>query len=179
MFEHSRSKVVATIIGLASAAMSVNGSAVHACPTISINDILNGTVKSCTVGDKIFTFNGLDADLAGGFLNITSSGPLYTLEFGNFSPNPVTATIAFTYTVDVISGTEQIVSVGASTGTVTPTTSLPDVSVELIYQNSITGIALPSFTNTITQTPGPLPILGASAAFGFSRKLRKRIKQSA
>jgi hypothetical protein len=28
------------------------------------------------------------------------------------------------------------------------------------------------------QTPGPLPILGAGAAFGFSRKLRKRIKAS-
>lgn len=31
----------------------------------------------------------------------------------------------------------------------------------------------------VTQTPGPLPVLGAGAAFGFSRKLRKRIKQSA
>jgi hypothetical protein len=27
-----------------------------------------------------------------------------------------------------------------------------------------------------TQVPGPLPILGAGAAFGFSRRLRKRIK---
>jgi hypothetical protein len=27
--------------------------------------------------------------------------------------------------------------------------------------------------------PGPLPIFGAAAAFGFSRKLRKRIKNSA
>jgi hypothetical protein len=26
--------------------------------------------------------------------------------------------------------------------------------------------------------PGPLPVLGAAAAFGFSRKLRKRIKSS-
>jgi hypothetical protein len=26
------------------------------------------------------------------------------------------------------------------------------------------------------QTPGPLPVLGAGAAFGFSRKLRSRIK---
>lgn len=38
------------------------------------------------------------------------------------------------------------------------------------------------FDNTLTQTfddskvPGPLSILGAGAAFGFSRKLRKRIK---
>jgi hypothetical protein len=27
--------------------------------------------------------------------------------------------------------------------------------------------------------PGPLPILGVAATFGFSRKLRKRIKNSA
>ena len=39
------------------------------------------------------------------------------------------------------------------------------------------------FTNTITQAPippdqvpGPLPLLGAATAFGFSRKLRARIK---
>ena len=30
-----------------------------------------------------------------------------------------------------------------------------------------------------TSAPGPLPIFGAAAAFGFSRKLRKRIKTSA
>jgi phospholipase/lecithinase/hemolysin len=29
-----------------------------------------------------------------------------------------------------------------------------------------------------TRVPGPLPVLGAAAAFGFSRKLRKRIKSS-
>ncbi|MEB3155812.1 MAG: hypothetical protein VKO26_00040 [Cyanobacteriota bacterium] len=31
-------------------------------------------------------------------------------------------------------------------------------------------------TNTVRNVPGPLPILGAGAAFGFSRKLRGRIK---
>jgi hypothetical protein len=178
MFKHSRFKVVATIIGLASAAMSVNGSAVHACPTIPINDIISGAVKSCSVGDKTFTFSGLDTDLAGGSLNIIANGPLYTLAFEGFSPNPVTATIGFSYIVDVISGPEKIISAGASTGTIL-NTPLPDTSVELIYSNFVNNSPLPSFTNTITQTPGPLPILGAGAAFGFSRKLRKRIKQSA
>ena len=33
-------------------------------------------------------------------------------------------------------------------------------------------------TSQSTAVPGPLPILGAGAAFGFSRKLRKRIKQA-
>lgn len=34
-------------------------------------------------------------------------------------------------------------------------------------------------TNIPTSVPGPLPILGAAAAFGLSRKLRNRIKQVA
>ena len=33
-------------------------------------------------------------------------------------------------------------------------------------------------TPTAAPVPGPLPALGAAAAFGFSRKLRKRIKRS-
>jgi hypothetical protein len=30
-----------------------------------------------------------------------------------------------------------------------------------------------------TPTPGPVPLLGAAAAFGYSRKLRNRIQKSA
>jgi hypothetical protein len=41
---------------------------------------------------------------------------------------------------------------------------------------------LTSFTDIISQTtappvPGPLPVLGAAAAFGYSRKLRSRIQR--
>ncbi len=36
-----------------------------------------------------------------------------------------------------------------------------------------------SFQLTLFQTPGPLPVLGAGVAFGFSRKLRNRIKHVA
>ena len=42
--------------------------------------------------------------------------------------------------------------------------------------------ALTSFTNTFRQkqdVPGPLPLMGAGMALGFSRKLRSRIKTSA
>jgi hypothetical protein len=48
----------------------------------------------------------------------------------------------------------------------------------LYITDTYTGTAsagLDNFINTY-QTPGPLPILGAGAAFGFSRKLRSRIK---
>jgi hypothetical protein len=46
------------------------------------------------------------------------------------------------------------------------------------YVVSGTDVGIDKVTNTFTQTPGPLPILGAGAAFGFSRKLRRRIKAS-
>jgi len=44
-----------------------------------------------------------------------------------------------------------------------------------------TGSVLNSFGDTYTQdaVPGPLPLLGAGIAFGFSRKLRRRISTSA
>ncbi|MFM7170710.1 MAG: hypothetical protein ACKOYH_07670, partial [Cyanobium sp.] len=35
-----------------------------------------------------------------------------------------------------------------------------------------------AITQTVNQVPGPLPILGVGAAFGFSRKLRARIKNA-
>jgi hypothetical protein len=37
---------------------------------------------------------------------------------------------------------------------------------------------LRSYVNSYTQAPGPLPVLGAGAAFGFSRKLRGRVRQA-
>lgn len=38
------------------------------------------------------------------------------------------------------------------------------------------GAFVPGINNDFRNVPGPLPILGAGAAFGFSRKLRSRIK---
>jgi hypothetical protein len=53
-------------------------------------------------------------------------------------------------------------------------TSLSTIYVKDTYTVDAGG-QIDNFTNTF-QTPGPLPILGAGAAFGFSRKLRGRIK---
>jgi hypothetical protein len=52
---------------------------------------------------------------------------------------------------------------------------------ELWIRDEVTttgGGVIPGLNNDFRQTPGPLPILGAGAAFGFSRKLRARIKTS-
>lgn len=39
------------------------------------------------------------------------------------------------------------------------------------------GDILDNFQNNYTQVPGPLPLLGAGTAFGFSRRLRRRMRQ--
>jgi hypothetical protein len=44
--------------------------------------------------------------------------------------------------------------------------------------NTSTFMVVTFSTSSSTPVPGPLPALGAAAAFGFSRKLRKRIKRS-
>jgi len=67
-----------------------------------------------------------------------------------------------------------------------PTVNVANVTT-LAFTNTLTvapGKDGPtSFTNTISQAeatvPGPLPLLGVGAAFGFSRKLRVRIKTAA
>lgn len=58
--------------------------------------------------------------------------------------------------------------------------SAPDTDGLIFVKDTYSGLAgadLDNFINTV-QTPGPLPVLGAGAAFGFSRKLRGRIKAS-
>lgn len=62
------------------------------------------------------------------------------------------------------------------TGTFIPTQDLPEAPTYYFRDTFTTdGGAIDNMQNTV-RTPGPLPILGAGAAFGFSRKLRGRIK---
>ena len=49
----------------------------------------------------------------------------------------------------------------------------------LAVTTDVTWAQATPFTSSAAPVPGPLPALGAAAAFGFSRKLRKRIKRSA
>ena len=72
---------------------------------------------------------------------------------------------------------------------ITPKVTFPGKPTSADFFNElvvVAGKAGPNgFTNTVTQAqhmktvPGPLPLLGAAAAFGFSRKLRARIKTMA
>ena len=76
---------------------------------------------------------------------------------GLFNPNGVTATFAQAFST--VDGTM------SNPGTITNFGSI-------IVQNQ-------AFTPPGNSVPGPLPILGAGAAFGFLRKLRRLVKQAA
>jgi hypothetical protein len=67
---------------------------------------------------------------------------------------------------------------GAGFEPVVPFSPRQQIWIRDTYNNPVAGqSSIDNVENTV-RTPGPLPILGAGAAFGFSRKLRGRIKAS-
>lgn len=139
-------------------------------------------------GDKKFSdFTDIDFPAATSSAVFSDLGATHTLEWKFSTPlsgNPTTGGTSFIskYIVEVTSG-EKILAANGNTytgmGMVMP--DLNYIDMDPIYEFSAmiqldAGATVSSWTNTISQTPGPLPILGAGAAFGFSRKLRRRIK---
>ncbi len=68
-------------------------------------------------------------------------------------------------TLNTDNQTESIASLG-----------LNEIWIKDIYNAPATG-SIDNISNNYTQVPGPLPLLGAGTAFGFSRRLRRRLKQ--
>lgn len=102
-----------------------------------------------------------------------------------------TAVKKFVYSslADLIAGTNEIVALTSNDGSASDYDFAPriykDLFVKDTYTPSLNG-SLTTLNNSFTQgdarndrVPGPLPLLGAGAAFGFSRKLRSRMKVSA
>lgn len=103
---------------------------------------------------------------------------------------------AWTKTLDIATNDESLFITTSQAGGPVVTTDGPQtfgvlvqpVSADFISKLVVAPLAnnaVQGITDTITQkfdegetVPGPLPILGAAAAFGFSRKLRSRIKQT-
>jgi hypothetical protein len=71
--------------------------------------------------------------------------------------------------IDILNLTNNVMDSGPASGTT--------LYVKDIWTAS-PGVTIDNINNNFAQVPGPLPILGIGAAFGFSRKLRKRIKGS-
>ena len=60
-----------------------------------------------------------------------------------------------------------------------PASTYPGYSVSPSNMGDLRSRSTITWAQATARVPGPLPALGAAAAFGFSRKLRKRIKGSA
>jgi len=75
---------------------------------------------------------------------------------------------AFTKNILTLTGNGSIGNISAS--------NLKNIWILDTY-NVPAGEGLDNFNNAFTQVPGPLPLLGAGTAFGFSRRLRRRSKQ--
>ena len=104
-----------------------------------------------------------------------------------FELEPADVTDVFSYTANFYSGTSLVgsitQSVDGNAGAIlfAASDNSPFTSVN-ISGGDTTGFAMAQFRYAVQQpqqqVPGPLPILGVVAAFVYSRKLRRRIKES-
>lgn len=121
---------------------------------------------------------GLNASASPATFNytITSIGPYDLLTWqtdtqGAIAPNNYVNTTAFT---NDASGNSPVNLVYGN-ASISPQPFLANTTTSDVT-HSITGyMTTTGFTDTVVQTPGPLAILGAGTAFGFSRRLRRRI----
>ena len=155
-------------------AITFTGTPANATPPCELASL--GTLATVDVG-----WNAGQVDTNGSYRYSISAG---SEKFLAFSLN---ADIAFnqtgTFTKNVYSDPGFTTLIGTATSTdggsvvfqnLTPQT-FSTVYVEDIYAFN-GGTQVNSLSNNFRATPGPLPVLGAGAAFGFSRKLRGRIK---
>jgi hypothetical protein len=127
---------------------------------------------------------GLEGPTTGGLFDYTVSiDPTYPFVFDEITLDSQTATGGTIATKEVFKGLKD--DHANSLGTITSEDGshghleLAGLGLKQIYIRDgwsvQDGHVLQSVTNGITQVPGPLPILGAAAALGWSRKLRRRV----
>jgi hypothetical protein len=133
-----------------------------------IFDLSSGWTAGTLTGISI-TGDGIAGSLPFSNLSFTGPGTFFT-DFAPIAPpitsiNFATSTLSFTIPAGV-----------ASNGnTITARISYNDTAA---FQTNTSSAVLLTAASSVP-VPGPLPLLGVAAAFGFSRKLRKRIKQAA
>ena len=142
-----------------------------------------GNFSFTNVPDSEHTFSGSGLALMTGTYNYgykitVSSGPEQFLAYTtDLAGSPVMGALSASNTLENSqNGDTSVTNEPGSAGNVV---SITGTSVTFTGEISVTDGRIDTMTDSVTQTPGPLPILGAGAAFGFSRKLRNRIKVSA
>jgi hypothetical protein len=102
----------------------------------------------------------------------TTPGQIYDISFDWFTDGGIPNVLAMSFEGNTLFSISDVLASGTYTGQVTATTSGSLLSFS--YQND------PSYNQfdnvSVTPVPGPLPLLGVAAAFGYSRKLRKSMQ---
>jgi hypothetical protein len=139
----------------------------------------NGTpVPSATLD---VAFNALTAPNVNGQLVYSigyfgGQGDINQISLTLDKPNP-TDTGTVTKYISDDSTFANIVATLTLSATGTVSANVPILPSAYYIKDVYSGGGINSFQNTV-QTPGPLSVLGAGAAFRFSRKLRARVKAS-
>ncbi|MFN6339567.1 MAG: hypothetical protein ACK41W_12705 [Cyanobacteriota bacterium] len=159
------------------------------CVSTTVDWIFNNAPYICELGGTVeYTFGTDLADnLSGGTLSFMDGPTAQTIKITGLSlTNPI---VGYTFGVNVLSPSFEIADATQTYTTSTPFDAVlinsvvtpggfPISSQNLTTSFRANGGNLTSMTMTIEKTPTPLPILGAGAALGFSRKLRRRIRQT-
>jgi hypothetical protein len=119
------------------------------------------------------TFEKIQANITGSTEGIGSFLTTVTTDEGT---TPITASSS-NVAPGVNPSADAFFGPGVTTALFTQSFNLAGVGANSSIVNSL-GVTLTQNVPT-NQVPGPLPILGAGAAFGFSRKLRRRVRQAA
>ncbi|MFN6352454.1 MAG: hypothetical protein ACK40D_06205 [Cyanobacteriota bacterium] len=160
------------------------------CDTVSLSDLYVVGAEFFCGDKKYYEFSSADFDIPGtAAFSQSPDGTVHTLAFTGFTPpglaGPATYTINFKVDVTppntIIDSTSGTIPSGmmSISDSLTLTSSPNPYEFTGILEITDPGTTVTAWNLTITQTPGPLPILGAGAAFGVSRKLRRRIKSAA
>jgi hypothetical protein len=121
------------------------------------------------------TFEKIQANITG---STEGAGSFFTSVVTDPLTNPVSATASSSNIAPGINpGADAFFGSGVTTALFTQSFNLAGVGANSSIVNSL-GVTL---TQNVPDesVPGPLPILGAGAAFGFSRKLRRRVRKVA
>ena len=163
---------------------------------LPVNTITNSGPSgySCELGGLSYTFfnNLAELDNPNAVVNFQTSQLMQTITFANLdyqgavgffykiiSPNEEITDIELSYSQDP-QLPDPIVEILTTAPTLPkPPSPVVALTVETVFESD-TSMGPPfqtltSLTHTIHKTPAPLPLAGAGLAFGFSRKLRRRI----
>ena len=130
-----------------------------------------GTTTPQTFSNFFLSGQGITAPLSFGNLTAATSGTRVESAFVNLNSSVSGASLDFS---------QNTISFQIPTGIVLGSSVTVEIQYSDVTESNI-NTSLADFTTTATTSssvPGPLPLLGAGAVFGFSRTLRKRIKDA-